>query len=174
MTAPEFSRPERAATIGDEPRTVAIAASTEECAALARRFDLIAVGRLTGDFTLRRDAAGILAEGDVRAAVTQACSITGEPLGTTIDERVALRFVDGEGAAADDVELADTDLDVVPYDGGAIDLGEAAAGTMALALDPFPRGPGADAALRAAGVLSESAAGPFGALAVLKDKLAGP
>ena len=30
---------------------------------------------------------------------------------------------------------------MMPFDGGAIDLGEAAAETMALALDPFPRGP---------------------------------
>ena len=62
---------------------------------------------------------------------------------------------------------------MVPYDGGAIDLGETAAETMALALDPFPRGPGAEAALKAAGVISEEEAGPFGALAGLKDKLAG-
>ena len=42
---------------------------------------------------------------------------------------------------------------------------------MALALDPFPRGPGAEAALKVAGVISEEEAGPFGALAGLKDRL---
>jgi uncharacterized protein YutE (UPF0331/DUF86 family) len=62
-------------------------------------------------------------------------------------------------------------MDTVFYSGGAIDLGEAAAETLALALDPFPRSPAAAAALKEAGVLSEEEAGPFGALAGLRDKL---
>ena len=45
---------------------------------------------------------------------------------------------------------------------------------MALALDPFPRAPGAEEALRAAGVIGEGEAGPFGALAGLKAKLNPP
>ncbi|MBN8809295.1 MAG: DUF177 domain-containing protein [Sphingomonas sp.] len=173
MTAPEFSRIERVDTIGAEPRAVTIDADAAERTALARRFDLVAIDRLTGTFTLRRDAAGIVAEGRVQAAVTQACSITGDPIAATVDEPVALRFVEASESGVDEVELADGDLDVIACDGGAIDLGETASETMALALDPFPRGPGAEAALRDAGVLSEEEAGPFGALAALKDKLAG-
>ena len=84
-----------------------------------------------------------------------------------------LRFVAGAAAAPEEVELTADDLDLMPVDGGAIDLGEAVAETMALALDPFPRGPGAAAALKAAGVISEEEAKPLGALAGLKDKLAG-
>ena len=42
---------------------------------------------------------------------------------------------------------------------------------MALALDPFPRGPNAAAALREAGVISEEEAKPLGALAGLKAQL---
>ena len=167
----EFARPQRVDTIGGEPRTVEIDADAQERAALAKRFDLIGIERLTGRFTIRRDAAGIVAEGRVAAAVTQACSITGDPLPATVDEPVALRFVPEDDAGQDEVELGDNDIDVIPYDGGAIDLGEVAAETMALALDPFPRGPNAEAALKEAGVLSEEQAGPFGALAALKDKL---
>jgi len=156
VTAPEFSRPERIDTIG-EPRQVSIAADDAERAALARRFDLIGIERLAGDFTIRREAAGIAVAGRVTATLIQACSVTGDSLSATIDEPV---------------DLDDGELDVIAYDGGAIDLGETAAETMALALDPFPRGPGAAAALQAAGVISEEEAGPFGALAGLKDKLA--
>jgi uncharacterized metal-binding protein YceD (DUF177 family) len=82
-----------------------------------------------------------------------------------------LRFVAEEDAGQDEVELGDSDIDVIPYEGGTIDLGEVAAETMALALDPFPRGPNAEAVLKEAGVLSEEQAGPFGVLAALKDKL---
>ncbi|NWN13490.1 hypothetical protein GY655_27460, partial [Escherichia coli] len=67
---------------------------------------------------------------------------------------------------------------IVFYSGGAIDLGEAAAETLALALDPYPRSPAAEAALRDAGVISEEEAtrlaeesGPFGGLAGLRGKL---
>lgn len=167
----EFARPQRVDTIGDDARTVEIDADAQERAALAKRFDLIGIERLTGRFTIRRDAAGIVAEGRVAAAVTQACSITGDPLPATVDEPVALRFVPQQDAGQDEVELGDSDIDVIPYDGGTIDLGEVAAETMALALDPFPRGPNAEAKLKEAGVLSEKQAGPFGALAALKDKL---
>ena len=167
----EFARPQRVDTIGDDARTVEIDADAQERAALAKRFDLIGIERLTGRFTIRRDAAGIVAEGRVAAAVTQACSITGDPLPATVDEPVALRFVPRQDAGQDEVELGDSDIDVIPYDGGTIDLGEVAAETMALALDPFPRGPNAEAKLKEAGVLSEEQAGPFGALAALKDKL---
>lgn len=168
----EFARPQRVDTIGDDARTIEIDADAQERAALAKRFDLIGIERLTGKFTIRRDAAGIVAEGRVEAAVTQACSITGDPLPATVDEPVALRFVAEEDAGQDEVELGDSDIDVIPYDSGTIDLGEVAAETMALALDPFPRGPNAETVLKEAGVLSEELAGPFGALAGLKEKLA--
>ena len=171
MSKAEFARPQRIDTIGGEPRVVEIDADEAERAALAKRFELVGIDRLTGTFTIRRDAAGIVVEGRVEAALTQACSITGDPLPATVDESVALRFVPEDEAGQDEVELGDQDIDVIPYDGGAIDLGEVAAETMTLALDPFPRGPGAEAALREAGVLSEEEAGPFGALAALKDKL---
>jgi hypothetical protein len=91
-----------------------------------------------------------------------------------VNEAVVLRFVaDDAESQGDEVELSAVDCDTIPYSGSAIDLGEAAAETMMLALDPFPRGPNAEAALRAAGVKSEDEAGPFGALAALKAKMAG-
>jgi hypothetical protein len=45
-----------------------------------------------------------------------------------------------------------------------------AAQTLALALDPYPRAPRADAALKAAGVIDESQTGPFAALGALIKK----
>ena len=95
------------------------------------------------------------------------------PLTATIDEPVALRFVDNFGAVDGEIELSDDALDTVPIDGGAVDLGEAAAETLALALDPFPRGPNAAAALRAAGVISEEEYQPVNAFSGLKAKLEG-
>lgn len=167
---PEFSRAEKLDAIGAEPRTVRILADEGERAALARRFDLPAIARLEAAFAVHRDAAGVLATGRVSGAVTQRCSVTGEPLPATIDEPVALRFVE-RAAEGEEIELGADALDTLPIEGGAIDLGEAAAETLVLALDPFPRAPGAAAALAAAGVVREGEAGPFGALAELRDRL---
>jgi uncharacterized metal-binding protein YceD (DUF177 family) len=57
---------------------------------------------------------------------------------------------------------------MVFHDGAVIDLGTAVADTLALSLDPYPRSATADAALKEAGVLSESEASPFAVLAKLK------
>ncbi|MDB5710472.1 MAG: hypothetical protein JWL96_2542 [Sphingomonas bacterium] len=173
MSAPEFSRIERADTIGEGERTIRIEADEAERAALARRFELKSVDSLEAEFRLRRDAAGITAHGHVRGAVVQACVVTDEPVPVAIDEPVALRFVTDDIAGEGEIELDEDALDTMLYDGAAVDLGEAAAETMALALDPYPRGPGAAAALRAAGVVSEDEVTPLNAFAGLKAKLEG-
>jgi uncharacterized metal-binding protein YceD (DUF177 family) len=172
MSAPEFSRVQRIDTIGEGDRAVTITADATERAALAIRFGLLAVDRLEATFRVKRDATGIVARGRVTAAVVQACSVTEDPLPVALAEDVALRFVtEQEAAAEEEIELDLDALDTMAYDGAAIDLGEAAAETMALALDPFPRGPNAAAALREAGVISEEEAKPAGALAGLKSLL---
>ena len=174
MTTPEFSRPRRLDTLGAGDVTVELAAEPEERAALAERFGLIGLDRLEARMTLHREAAGIVARGHVSADASQACVATGEPVPARVEEDFAIRFVpQPRDAPEEEIELSEDECDTIFYSGGAIDLGEAAAETMALALDPFPRCANADKILRDAGVLSEEEAGPFGKLAALKDKLAG-
>lgn len=168
---PEFSRIERVDTIGEVERTVEIAADDAERAALARRFALIAIDRLSATLAIRRDRAGVRVTGHVAAAVTQACSVTGDPVTAVVAERVTLRYVD-PSPSAEEIDLSDDAVDTIEIEDGVIDLGEAAAETMALALDPFPRGARAESALKAAGVKSEEEASAFGALARLRDQLA--
>ena len=170
---PEFSRPERVDTISERERVVEVEARPAEREALARRFDLLGVERLAASFAVRREHAGLTARGRVTADVVQACSITGEPVPAHVDERVDLLFIPAGADAEAEVELSADALDTIIYEGSKIDLGEAAAETVALALDPFPRAPGAERALREAGVLTEEEARPIGALAGLRDKLEG-
>lgn len=165
---PEFSRPERLDAIGTGEREIQIAATEAERQALAVRFGVLSVGRLDAVLKVKREAAGIAVRGRVTGALVQACSVTGTPLNATIDEPVALLFVE----ALDDQEEVELDagaLDTVEIEGGAVDLGEAAAETMALALDPFPRSPNAEAVLRAAGVISEDEHRPYSPLQDLKS-----
>jgi len=172
-TGPEFSRPVRLDTLGAEPRNLAIEAGAEERSALSRRFGLVGIGRLTAEAQLVRKGVEVIATGRLSAAVVQSCVASAEPVPAELDEPFAIVFRPPPDSARpeEEIELSESELDVVFYDGAAIDLGEAVAETLALGLDPYPRAPDADVALKAAGVKSEEEAGPFGALAGLRDKL---
>jgi uncharacterized metal-binding protein YceD (DUF177 family) len=177
MTPPEFSRPVRVDTLGSEPRTMAIEAEAEERAALARRFGLIELGRLSAELALTRRGVEVAAKGRLSAEAAQSCVATAEPVPESLDAPfdIVFRPVPDAGQPDEEVELSENDLDVVFYDGATIDLGEAMAETLALSLEPYPRAPAADAALKEAGVKSEEEArvesSPFAALSGLKDKL---
>jgi len=169
---PEFSRTFRLDELGGAPRAVSISAGDDERAAVAARFGLIGIERLEATSELAREGDIVTATGRLEAELTQACVASGDPVPARIVEDFAVRFVPaGAAPSAEEVELAESDLDEISYEGGSVDLGEAVAQTMALALDPFPRAPSADAKLREAGVLGEEDAGPFAALKALKDKL---
>jgi uncharacterized metal-binding protein YceD (DUF177 family) len=173
MTAPEFSRVVRLDTIGEQPRTMEIAAGEGERTALAGRFGLLGLARLEAALTLRRRGDEVAVHGRLAAAVTQACVATAEPIAADVEAPFDILFrpQPDPAAAEEEVELSESEMDVVFHDGAGIDLGEAVAETLALALDPYPRAQGADEALKAAGVKSEAEAGPFGALAGLRDKM---
>ena len=96
--------------------------------------------------------------------------MTGEPVAAHIDEPFDLVFVPEPPVDSKDeeIELGESDLDVMFHDGSRIDLGGAIADTLALSLDPYPRSASADAALKEAGVMSEAEASPFAALAKLR------
>lgn len=170
MTAPEFSRLVRLDALGEGPREIAIEADRAECAALAARFGIVRIARLAATAELSCAGEVVRAEGRIAAEVVQACVATGVDLSTAIDEPFTLRFVP-ERSLAEELELDAGELDEIGYQGGAVDLGEAVAQSLALALDPFPRAPDADARLRAAGVIREGEAGPFSALKGLRDLL---
>lgn len=165
----------KVAEIRDGDR-IELSADPEACAAIARRLGLDAIDRLDAHTALSRDGTVVTATGRIKASLAQQCSVTGEPLATHVDAPFDLVFrADPPDAGPDsEIELDSSDCDTVFYDGLAIPLGEAIADTLALEIDPYPRGAGADAALREAGVMSEEEVGPFAALAALKGKFEKP
>jgi uncharacterized metal-binding protein YceD (DUF177 family) len=173
MSESELSRTLRVDTLGATPRVVRIDATPEERAALARRFAIVAVERLEADVSVESTGQEPVATGRVTAEVVQSCSITGDPVPGRVEESFVVHFraEAPSPAGEEEIELGDDELDVIFYEGGMIDVGEAVAQTLALALDPYPRAEGAEEALKEAGVKDEAEAGPFGALAALKDKL---
>ena len=148
-----------------------LVADEAECSAIAKRLGLASLDRLEAHAVIECKGKKIRASGRVKAALAQYCAASNEPVPERIDESFELHFLpEPSGLPDDEVELGASDLDVVFHDGAGIELGAAIADTLALALDPFPRGPNADEALKAAGVLSEDQAGPFAILAKLKGK----
>jgi uncharacterized metal-binding protein YceD (DUF177 family) len=169
----EFSRPYRLDSLSAAPRSVDIEAGPAERSALADRFGLPSIDALAAEARLSRRGETVEAEGRLRASVTQSCIATDEPVGAEVDEAFRVEFrPPPEAGSEEEVELGEEELDVIFYEGGAIDLGEAVAQTLALALDPYPRSQAAEAALEEAGVRSEeearAEASPFAVLKGLK------
>lgn len=154
----ELARPLALRDLTSAPRIERIEAADEERAALARRFDLVALDRFAAVIEARRDDGAVAVGGRVRAAGAQRCVISGLAVPFAIDEAVRLRFVRPPPNASDEIELCGDDLDTLVIEGEAVDLGEAAAQTLGLALDPYPRA--LDAALAEARrvLVSEEAA----------------
>ncbi|KRA81369.1 YceD family protein [Altererythrobacter sp. Root672] len=168
MTAPEFSRPIDLRHFAEG--AIELEANEEERKAVARRFLLVAIKSLKATLDLRADGQAINANGRLHASIVQSCAISGEDLPVTIDEPLIFRFVPETPVDEEELELDAGDLDEIAYSGQSIDLGEAVAQSLVLAIDPYATGPNADRFRKEAGLLDEAAAGPFGALAALKKQ----
>ena len=156
----EFSRPFQLSKLRAKGFAVVVQATPEECAALAARMELPAIQSLECRFELSREADGaaIFAHGHLLAEVTQTCVTSAEDFAAQVEEAFTIRFVP-LGTENDD---PDPDLpDEIPYEGDAVDLGEAAAEQLGLALDPWPRIEGATVPP----IEDEDGGSPFGDLA---------
>ena len=171
LPEPEFSRLIDIRKI--DGKELEISATPAECIALARRFSLVSIARLAARVQLVREGEVVLANGRLLAELVQSCAISAEDLPVWIDEPLALRFLSENAAAApisEEEELSADACDEIPFSGDRLDLGEAVAQSLALAIDPFATGPDAEKMRREAGLLDEGQTGPIAALAALKSK----
>jgi uncharacterized metal-binding protein YceD (DUF177 family) len=139
---PEFSHRIDGLRLSPAGGQYEISAKPEERAALAKRFELLALDRLDAKVRLTPMAGGYYRlAADFEAELTQACAITSEPVPARIAESFTLIY----GPVEESSEIVlDGDAEAVePLDDGMIDIGEAVAQQLSLALDPFPRAPGA-------------------------------
>lgn len=172
---PEFSRPVLVDQVSSRGMEMTVEADAAECAALAARFNLRAVERLSARVKLKAAAGGTLfrVHGELSAQVVQTCVVTLEPLPVTIDAAFDLTYggdepEDGGG----ELELSFDDADPPePLVGGSIDIGEAVAEHLALELEPFPRKAGAEFNEPAdRPVVDDEKPHPFAVLARLQQK----
>src|SRR6516162_4287000 len=162
---PELHRPVTVGRIGPKGLEVAFNASACECSALAQRMKLAAIATLSCQFRLAWDNDGtLIAHGHLLADVVQTCVVSLEDFAARVEERFTVRCVpEGKQSADFDPEA----LDEVTYADGTLDLGEAAAEQLALALDPYPRAPGTP---EIADHLDGSEVQPFAALASFRHR----
>lgn len=167
----EFSRAVRTRQL---PAAIQVMEATkDECLALARRFDIVAVKSLKAEVALDQDDEAITAQGTLKAQIVQSCAVTGEDLPASIAETLSFRFLPARfHNAEEEVELDESELDEIFYEGDDFDLGEAIAQSLALAIDPFACGPDADRVRQEKGLTADDQpSGPLAAaLAALKEK----
>jgi len=109
----------------------------------------ISSARASFDLTLDRRGR-VHVSGTVRARVGQTCVVTLDPIDNEIDETVDVTFAPPEQipqladlareALASEAEIPDAPEPIVD---GVIDLGRLATDVLLLAIDPYPRKPGA-------------------------------
>jgi Large ribosomal RNA subunit accumulation protein YceD len=145
---PEFSRPIRADKVGRAPMHRRIEAGPAECARLAQRLGIAELKHLVAELALERGGGGrIDLTGEFEAELVQLCVVSLAPVPARIAERFSMelsdRPLDIEPEAAESVIALDGAEPPEPIRDGIIDLGEAVAQQLAVAIDPYPRAPGA-------------------------------
>lgn len=166
----ELSHPVRLERLGAAGLTVTLAPDQRVLAALAGRFELQAVLALRAELTVRRRAESgwIEVAGRLSAEVVQTCVVTTDPVAATVTAEL-LELFDDSGEVADQEILLDPLADTPePIQGEVLDIGEIVAQAFGLALDPYPRVPGAEPDVTASGAGDGPAASPFAGLAALK------
>ena len=179
MTHPEFRLFLSASDVPPAGKEVAFEADESTLKDLAKRFGIPEVVSLSGIAKVRPyRKAGLTVEGRFKAEVVQSCVVSLEPVHQTVEESFTQRYLPEHMIAPDVPEMNEREVEVdleaedapEPMTGNGVDLGEAVAERLALALDPYPRKP--DAAFLATaeepGDAPESKPNPFAALEKLK------
>jgi uncharacterized metal-binding protein YceD (DUF177 family) len=171
---PSISRPIEVASIRPAPQFQRIELDDDERNALAEAFGFVEIVALTAEIVLSRDSNHeICLEGRLTAEVIQTCVVSLEPVRQNIDEPIQARFVEEESAAKRpspiDLPLTEDDPpDIVS--GPVLDLGPIVIEHFLLAVDPYPRAPGAEAPGNPAAAIPDEVESPFAVLASLAER----
>ncbi len=145
----EFEAPAPLDAVSRRAIEIARVATEAECAAIAARLGLARVEAVSLTARLRRMSPGDIfaASGRAELLAERICGVTLEPFVERTVAEFEERFTTTPDKATPEDELLGPDereIELVETD--RIDLGELALQYLALALDPYPRGPDADAA----------------------------
>jgi uncharacterized metal-binding protein YceD (DUF177 family) len=127
---------------------VAVTAGENERKALADAYDLLAVNALTATVELRPlPGGGVAVDCHVLADIVQTCVVSLVPVDEHIDQDFSIRYVrDPDRLPKPGEEIVvDPDADDLELlEGQTIDVGALVEEYFALAINPYPRAPGAE------------------------------
>ncbi|MDP6405168.1 MAG: YceD family protein [Alphaproteobacteria bacterium] len=152
----EFSRIIESQLLGPDESTFEFVAEAAECRALAARLDIVAIESLSATVRAKRQPQTRGCHVDIHfvADVIQSCVVTLEPIAARIDERIEADFVPERAASGSDTDDGEVPLSIQEFSiedeepsevlrQGKADVGTLIAEHLALALEPYPRRPGA-------------------------------
>lgn len=165
---PEFNRLVKLDALDSGRLHRDIEADERERELLARRFGLVSLDRLRASLTLDRVSGGPLVrvEGRLEADVVQHCTVTLGPVAGHVEDSFSELYgpTDFKAGSVEEDEIPE------PFDGNAIDTGELVAQHFSLALDPYPRAPGAELPAPDGDADGSSRRNPFAVLARPRKK----
>ncbi len=147
-----FSYPVKVGHISANPVTVHVSANDAELRALAELWRVDGVSSLDADLQIARwKKDGVKIKGEVRAHIVQTCVVTLEPVESHIREQVEAILVPEGSRLARQADTDGGEMIVDPdgpdlpdtFTGDTIDAGAVVSEHVALAIDPYPRKPGA-------------------------------
>lgn len=140
---PEFSRLVPLGRVGYAPFRQQIEATPSECEKLSGRFELLALDRLNAAVELRRQSDDLIVlEAAFEAEFVQSCVVTLEPVSGAISDRFRLVYGPAQTRCPEMGSQPD-EAAFEPLNDNVIDIGEAVAQELSLALPVFPRHPDA-------------------------------
>lgn len=187
---PPFSYPVRLAVLGRGEAVFEIEADVPARAGLVRLLGLVDMTVFRASLRLKwvQGRRLLRLTGRLYAEIVQTCVVTLEPVGNTVEESFEIQFEpqspaaepDSAAPAAPEGEAGAMET-VEPLYGDSLDIGDLAAGELALAIDPYPRktgisldvmaGPGGgQAGPDDRAEVGSKRASPFEILAALKGK----
>lgn len=159
LPTPEWCVEIEAENISDKPLRMKIAADDDARAALARRLHISELISLTAAVTFIRAPGNpaVHATGEFKAHIRQSCVVSGDPVTSDITESFEAWFADKSKMASiakarreqalraggAEMPIMEEQDDPEPIIDGMIDAGEMVVQFLSLAINPFPRAPGA-------------------------------
>jgi uncharacterized metal-binding protein YceD (DUF177 family) len=170
---PEFSRLVALDKIGHEEAGFDIQAEPGERTALAERFGLISIEKLTARVSLAwlKGRKAIRLTAAFHAEVTQTCVATLDPVPAKLDEQFTIVYAEAKGGSAGGEVVVSLEDETEPLVGSTLDIGEIVAEELALSLDPYPRRPGLAAGESGATAGGEGPSTPSGPFSILAGRL---
>jgi len=134
--------------------------------------DVLAVPELVAGLHVQPDGrGGAEVSGTLQATVRQKCVVTLEPFDNTIRENISIRFAPPETITPEPEGMINLDAEEPPdaLSDGTLDLASIVTEFLALAIDPYPRRPGAVFSQPESGEADRKSS-PFAALERLRSR----